>query len=179
MSPFEAFVMAGGGSRRFGRDKARAVWKGQTLLQRNARVLAQRYDRVRVVSAPGRDYGDLGFETLFDEYPGMGPLAGIHVALKSSETERIAIAACDLVGLRSDWYEDLESACDSGAAAFFTDRWQPLVAMYHRDLLPELESRLADERLAVRALLDEFGTRVDAPPGFEELISADSEEALP
>lgn len=174
----EGFVLAGGASRRFGSDKARAIRGGRTLVEINAAVLSERFDRVRVVSAPARDYSDLGLWTVFDEMPGLGPLAGIHAALRAADTEFVAIAACDLVGLQSEWYQHLETAWQAGAAAFRDERWHPLVAIYHRDVLAEIDRRLLSGELAVRDLLDAVCTPVPPPHGFHEMRSANTVEEL-
>lgn len=175
----EAFVLAGGGSRRFGRDKARALIDGVTLLEHNVATLRERYATVRVVSAPGRAYQDLGVETVYDELTDHGPLAGIHAALQHAQTDLVAVAACDLIGLDSGWFAALEAACGRGAAAFRdAERWHPLVAVYHRALLPEIEARLVAGELAVRDLLDEHGTAVDVPDGFDGLRGVNTPDEL-
>lgn len=173
-----AYVLAGGASRRFGRDKARADVDGTTLIASNAAVLRERYVDVRVVSAPDRTYADLGLVTIADIHPGRGPLAGIHAALRDSPTDLVAIAACDLAGLRAEWYAALEAACDGSAAAFRDERWHPVVGVYHRSILPELERRLGAGELAAWTLLDAVGNAVAPPAEFASLRSIDTAEAL-
>lgn len=165
----EAFVLAGGKSRRFGSDKARAIINGKTLIEHNVAELRTRYERVRVVSAPGRSYDDLGLPTLWDLVEDLGPLAGIHTALSLADTDLIVVAPCDVVGLDATWYELLESACGTRAAAFKDERWHPLVGAYHKALLPEIERRLQAGELAVRDLLEAHGTAVDPPATFGAL----------
>ncbi len=177
-SHIEGFVLAGGSSRRFGRDKALEVHDGLSLVERNAAVLGERYAKVSVVSAPGRSYDDLGLTTVFDEWPGHGPLAGIHAALKLARTDVIAVAAVDLIGLRSAWYQQLEAGWVDGAAAFRDHHWHPLVALYHREILPVVEARLQAGRLAVRDLLDEVGHAIVCPPDFADLRNANTPEEL-
>jgi molybdopterin-guanine dinucleotide biosynthesis protein A len=72
-----------------GRDKARVEVDGTPLIMSVARHLEQVFGRPpTVVSAPGRDYEDLGFVTIADEVPDGGPMSGIHRALLDSATAR-------------------------------------------------------------------------------------------
>lgn len=172
----DAYILAGGRSRRFGTDKARARVDGATLVERNAAILAERYGSVTVVSAPGRTYADLGLRTIADAVSDRGPLGGIQAALRDASGD-VAVAACDLLGLRAEWYELLEQT-DGPAVAFRDTRWQPVVAIYRQEALADLERRLSTGELAVYALLEALGTAVAPPDGFEALRSIDSPEDL-
>ena len=52
--PFHGFVQAGGGSTRFGADKALAKFAGKTMLQRTGELLANVCDQVLVVAPSGK-----------------------------------------------------------------------------------------------------------------------------
>lgn len=176
----EAFILAGGGSTRFGSDKARAVVDGAPLMMHVATALRERYARVRVVSAAGRSYEDLGLATIFDARDDDGPLAGIEAALAACEAPFAAFAPCDLLGLRAAWYAPLEDAARAGgAAALYDDRWHPLTSVFDRALLATVTATLDRDERAVRALLDEVGTRVAPPADFATLRSINRREDLP
>jgi molybdenum cofactor guanylyltransferase len=74
------FLQAGGGSTRFGTDKALAEFAGQTMLQRTGELLARVCDDIYIV-APAAKYEGLPWPTLADRWPGEGPLGGILTAL--------------------------------------------------------------------------------------------------
>ncbi|MGB7435578.1 MAG: molybdenum cofactor guanylyltransferase [Candidatus Acidiferrum sp.] len=74
------FVQAGGGSTRFGADKALAKFAGKTMLQRTGELLANVCDQVLVV-APSGKYKNLPWPLVADRWPGQGPLGGILTAL--------------------------------------------------------------------------------------------------
>ncbi len=76
-----AYVLAGGKSRRFGSDKARAMLAGQPLLLHVARQLEPVCSCVWVVAQRAGQYDDLGLPTLGDLALGLGPLAGLQTAL--------------------------------------------------------------------------------------------------
>jgi molybdenum cofactor guanylyltransferase len=74
------FLQAGGGSTRFGRDKALAEIAGKTMLGRTGELLASVCDDVHVV-APASKYVASPWPILSDRWPGEGPLGGILTAL--------------------------------------------------------------------------------------------------
>ena len=78
---FTAFILAGGNSTRMGRDKAFVMLQGRTLLARALEVC-------RTVTSDVRIVGDRKKFAPFapvveDVFPGCGPLAGIHAALRA------------------------------------------------------------------------------------------------
>jgi molybdopterin-guanine dinucleotide biosynthesis protein A len=109
------FVQAGGGSTRFGTDKALAKIAGKTMLQRTGELLAGVCDSVTVVAPKGK-YIDLPWDFAPDFWPGQGPLAGILSALlrltdsiSPNESDaaggelRALILSCDMPFLRSEF----------------------------------------------------------------------------
>jgi molybdenum cofactor guanylyltransferase len=79
---FHGFVQSGGGSTRFGTDKALAKFAGKSILQRTGQLLARVCDDVTVVTTSGH-YPDSPWPVLADRWPGEGPLGGILTALSS------------------------------------------------------------------------------------------------
>lgn len=93
---FRGALLAGGRSRRLGRDKALLRLGGETLIARAARALVAVADEVAIVGAGQGDYSSLGLPVIADERPGLGPLGGIHAALGGSPHCGILVLACDL-----------------------------------------------------------------------------------
>jgi molybdenum cofactor guanylyltransferase len=77
---FHGFVQAGGGSTRFGTDKALVRLGGKTMLQRTGELLATVCGDVTIVTAEGK-YADAPWPRIADRWPGEGPLGGILTAL--------------------------------------------------------------------------------------------------
>src|SRR3974377_2140775 len=94
MTGVTAFVLAGGKSSRMGRDKAFLVFRGQTLLERALQSLRAVTSKVYVVGAREKfcSFGPV----VEDVYPDRGPLAGIHAALSTSDTELNLVLAVDM-----------------------------------------------------------------------------------
>ena len=74
-------ILAGGQSRRMGRDKLRLTLGGETLLQRALRRYGEVFPRVLVSVAGPEKFPELGERRVFDVFPGAGPLAGLHAGL--------------------------------------------------------------------------------------------------
>jgi molybdopterin-guanine dinucleotide biosynthesis protein A len=79
---FHGFIQAGGGSTRFGEDKALVRLGGKTMLQRTGELLASVCHDVTII-APAEKYADAQWPVLADRWPGEGPLGGIVTALNS------------------------------------------------------------------------------------------------
>jgi molybdopterin-guanine dinucleotide biosynthesis protein A len=160
LPPFSAAVLAGGRSLRYGRDKAMAPYHGRPLA---AWVLASLIEAEERFVVANRRYPLLGVPSLPDRVGGAGPLAGIHAALLHARCEWLAVAACDLPALTPAFWRLLRArawGCDAVAVAGAGGRLEPLAALYHRRLLPEVEARLARGDHALQRLLRSADTRL-------------------
>src|SRR5579859_2437886 len=70
-----AYVLAGGGSTRFGRDKSLVEFAGKPMLARMIDLMRGVTEEVKVVAAPGK-YAEFGVTIVEDRWPGEGPLGG-------------------------------------------------------------------------------------------------------
>jgi molybdopterin-guanine dinucleotide biosynthesis protein A len=75
------FVVAGGQSRRMGRDKALLPWQGATLLDHALARLRAACPAVRILSGRERRYEDRGVAVDVDAVPEAGPLGAIYTGL--------------------------------------------------------------------------------------------------
>ena len=136
------YILSGGKSSRFGSDKARAALHGEPLLARIVRVLKPSAARFTVVADTPNKYADLGLRTIADIRPGLGPMGGLLSALKDlSASDWLLLVSCDMVALDCAWIGALESArtSDARTVAFKGERIEPLFALYHSDLIEDIE----------------------------------------
>jgi molybdenum cofactor guanylyltransferase len=136
--PFQnvaAFILAGGGSKRMGQDKALLELGGAPMVMRMAR-LAQPYAASVSIVAPPERYAQLGIHIVPDRWPGAGPLGGIATALGATSAEWNLILGCDLPYLTPEWVAWLiPRALESPAQAVVPESrrgLEPLAAMYHK-----------------------------------------------
>lgn len=164
-----AAVMAGGRSRRMGRDKAWIDVGGSPLIQRVIDVLAAVADEVIVVANEPR-YATLGRRVVPDRFPDGGALGGIATGVGAATHDTVLVAACDMPFLDAAVWRSLLAA-QAGAdvvVPMIGDEHQTLHALYTRACLPAMERALAAGRMRVISFFDEV--RVRRLP--EELLRA-------
>lgn len=167
------YILAGGKSRRFGSDKARAELDGLPLLARVAKILSHNCDKVFAVASEADQYADINVASIGDLHPGGGPIAGLETALSHQLEHRgpgwIILASCDLAGLKVGWTRAVlkrAAELDSpvAAIAFWNEFWQPFPAAYHTRLLPLTKTLLDDGNASFQALLSLCGKNALALP---------------
>lgn len=145
-------VLAGGGSRRFGSDKALAELDGHTLIGLAVDALSGLCEHVIVV---GRETAPA--PTLPDwPRPGMGPLAGLAAALHHALDEGYeAVLSCgvDSALLPDDLLVQLGAAPACLAA-------QPVIGLWPASAAPALEALLhSEERHSMYRFAEIIGAR--------------------
>jgi len=178
-------ILAGGESRRMGRDKAFVEIDGETLAARTARIVAGICDVVVVVGAPGRALPPLpsGIVEAFDDERFQGPLAGITAGLAALPTDvagHVLVVPVDMPRLSDEPLRALlVSAVEGRAAALEREgRIEPLPAWLPLARLRELMNRPRSDR-SLQALLRELAVvGVASVEGGETLRDADEENDL-
>ena len=74
-------ILAGGKSRRMGRDKLKMSLGGHTLLETAANRFSDEFEDVFLSVADENKYPDIKARRIVDILPGAGPLSGLHAAL--------------------------------------------------------------------------------------------------
>lgn len=181
--PFAGAVLAGGRSERFGRDKCAHVYRGRPLLDHALASLDGAEERW-IVGGPRRERP--GARWVEDEPPGRGALAGIRAALAAARSDWVAVVACDMPFVPPALWPILLGR--PGAHTLRVPEGpsglEPLAAVYHRALMPEIERRLREDLRSPKALLREHGEVVPwrdlAPllPG-DAFLNANRPEDLP
>jgi len=140
-----AFILAGGQSRRMGRDKALLGFHGRPLVE-------NMLTKLRTLGFPSCIVGsrpDLaGYAPVIpDNYPGSGPLAGIEAALAETNDEMSLFVPVDLPLLPAEFLHWMAGRARQTSALATIPRLQgrpqPLCAVYHQALLPDARSALA------------------------------------
>lgn len=162
MTRLPVYILAGGRSSRFGSDKARAILNGQPLLSHVATRLHPVASSVTVVADREGKYDDLGFRTIADRQPGLGPLGGLDAALHDLPTSSswLLLCCCDAMIIRSAWLDQLIAAPNDGcnAVAFRGEHWQPMPALYAASARPKASTLLAGGNRSMQRLLDQLTT---------------------
>tara|TARA_R110002073_G_scaffold123819_5_gene267767 strand:- start:46899 stop:47441 length:543 start_codon:yes stop_codon:yes gene_type:complete len=157
-----------------GLDKARLDVGGQRIADTQLALLQSRCAPLAMVVADASQTEGLAVEAIFDRVGGQGPLDGIAAALAWSPTPWVLVLACDMPDVHPELLDLLLGARDTQhdiIAMAPSGRVQPLLALYHRRLLPVLDARLAAGELRATSLLQE-------PPAGVAVHFLDDEEIL-
>lgn len=170
---FGAVILAGGQSCRMGRDKAFLEIGGRTLLDRQiGTLIAAGAEEIYISGRLGVDYSAFGCRVLTDEFPGTGPLAGIHAALKVSRRPLTLVLAVDLPEMNGAFLQGLLMAAspDRGVVPRVGGRVEPLAAVYPHAALPLAKRQILQGNLAAQSFA---GACVQAGLAAYEEISGD------
>ena len=133
---FGGYVLVGGKSSRFGRDKALLEAPAGTLASRVAHAVRAAAGDAVLVGDPTK-YSALGFRVIPDAVNDAGPLGGILAALEDSSSNWNLVTACDMPGIHSGFLRYLltrasEFEGDIAMPLDISGRPQPLCAAYRR-----------------------------------------------
>ncbi len=169
-----AILLAGGQSRRMGRDKVRLPFGDRLLVTRVYETLAEVFPRVLVVTRqpdfPVREARCIG-----DRHPGNGPLEGLASGLEALGS-RVLLTACDMPFLNPTLLRLLsEQADDAEAIVPCSPRGpEPLLAVYSPRVLPALRAFLAAGNRSAMQFLGQIPTRMIP---FDQIRRVDPEGA--
>jgi molybdopterin-guanine dinucleotide biosynthesis protein A len=153
-------VLAGGFSRRMGRDKASLLWDGVPLLLRVIDRLHPIASEIWVAARPGQDLPPGAYRRIDDARPGNGPLAGLAQGLAAIHAGGVpvAVAACDYPYADPALFSALRAAAPEAAVVLpvLDGRAHPLMAVWRSDVASSCEQALARGARRVREVLDEI-----------------------
>lgn len=153
---FSAVLLAGGESRRMGRDKAGVVFRDEPLWRRQLRVLRDLGPEKVFVSARTESvWLPDDTELLLDEPPSRGPLSGLAKALSQMKTSHLVVLAVDMPFVTREQLHHLCSLATEGCGVvpMIGERAEPLAAIYPREAAPDFISALAGADLSLQPLV--------------------------
>lgn len=157
-----AFILAGGKSTRMGTDKAFVMLDGRTLLARALQLCRTIAEDVRIVG-DAKKFAPFA-PVVEDEFPGCGPLGGIHAALRASQRDFNVVLAVDLPFVTSAILRFLVAEAKASDAVVTVPRaggrWQPLCAAYRRPFSDLAEKALSEGRFKIDSLFTAATTHV-------------------
>jgi molybdopterin-guanine dinucleotide biosynthesis protein A len=158
-------VLCGGNSTRMGVPKATLPFGPETMLQRVVRLLSSVVSSIVVVAARDQVLPALPNDVIVtcDERAQRGPLEGLRAGLKAlpNSIEIAYVTSCDVPLLVPDFVTRMIALLgDYEVAAMEVDGFShPLSAAYRREILPQVELLLRQDKLRANSLLDAVRTR--------------------
>lgn len=158
IAPFDAILLAGGKSTRFGSDKAFADWRGQLLYERQLEKLRSLgADHIWISVNRDQEFriDDPGVSIVVDDKPDLGPVGGLVSALGKSTAKRVVVLGVDLPLMEADFLRCLLED-DTPTVPKTGEFWEPLVAVYPTKLFRDLlEGALSRGERKLQHILDE------------------------
>ena len=152
---FSAVLLAGGESRRMGRDKATIVFEDRPLWERQLRILRDLNPEEIFVSARNSPaWLPSDAKLLLDEPPSRGPLSGLTKALSSIRTSHLVVLAVDMPFITSIQMQRLCESVEPGCGVLprIGDRAEPLAAIYPREAAAYFSTALSGEDFSLQRL---------------------------
>lgn len=159
-----AVVLAGGASRRMGRDKATMPHPGNaslTMLEYTVSVLSARCAPVLVVAAPGQALPDLtsagAAQILRDDVRGIGPLLATGRGLRAAAdagADRAFVSAVDMPNLSADIIDVLDGYRGVDVVLPWDGRDHFLAGVYRTALADVIDALTGAGERRMRALAD-------------------------
>ena len=135
-------ILAGGASRRMGRNKALLEMEGRPLISIVAGRLRAVTDEVIICADDTGRYEAFADRCVPDVYRGIGPLGGLHAGLAAARHELVAVVGCDMPFLKPEvlsWFVAAAAGFDL-AILRHANGLEPLHAVYHKRCLPAIEA---------------------------------------
>ncbi len=167
-----AIILAGGKSSRMGSDKAllEAVPGGLRLIEMVLAAVRPVTGSLIISTNQPAGYTWLNLPLVPDNYPGLGPLAGLEAGLATSNASYNLLVACDMPYVKTEALRLLLSEMRPGIQAVVplnqAGRPEPLCAVYSQECLPAIRRHLLSGSLKMTGWLSEVETSFVAADKF-------------
>lgn len=170
LPPLSVAILAGGQSRRMGRDKALLDVGGRALIEHvieRARPVAS---EMMLIASDRPAYERFGLRIVPDRYPRSGSLGGIYTAVAEAEYPYCLVLACDMpflntdllrymAGLPRDYDVLVPSLAAERSGQGDRETLETLHAIYAKSCLPAIERQLQEGILKVIGFFSEVRVR--------------------
>jgi len=171
-------ILAGGASRRMGRNKALLELNGKPLIAVVAERLRSVVDELIIVGDDTERYAHLADRCVPDVYRGVGTLGGIHAGLEAASHQLALIVGCDMPFLNPGVLEWFVEAASHGDRADPVDLVilrhkagvvEPLHAVYGKSCLPVIKATIESGERCAFAFYDQVRVRYARPDEIARL----------
>src|SRR5512135_1872251 len=141
-------VLAGGENKRMGMDKAFLKLDGIPMIEHVLRPLKAVCRDIIIVTNSPRSYEAYRVAVVKDAFDMRGPLTGIYTGLQKSTEEYNFVVACDMPFLNPRlmaYMGGLSAGYDIVVPAV-GDLFEPLHAVYRKELAPVIKRQIRQER---------------------------------
>ena len=169
---YPVIILAGGKSRRMGRDKLALRINGQTLLEAAVSRFSEVFDEVFISVADMSKYPEITARRIVDILPGAGPLSGLHAALTLLPGDGVFLVAADLPFSSPLAAKRIIELCGDKDAALIRlpdGKLEPLFGFYRKTVLSRCESVIKSGSNRMTEILPGAAALFVAPAELGEL----------
>jgi molybdopterin-guanine dinucleotide biosynthesis protein A len=156
-------VLAGGASRRMGRDKAFLELDGRSLIEVVIDRMASVCAEVLVAASDARLYVGLGVPAVEDHFHGVGALGGLHAGLEAATHELALVVGCDMPFLNPDLLRAFSGWAEGFDVTVLVhgdeQHIEPLHGAYRRTCLPAIEEAVRAKRRRIVSFFPQVRVR--------------------
>ncbi|MFN8237282.1 MAG: molybdenum cofactor guanylyltransferase [Chitinophagales bacterium] len=150
----EIFVTAGGKSTRMGQDKGLMIIDGKPMLLHLTDMLLQNHLTFTLI-ANFHAYQKFGFRMVNDLIPEKGPMGALHTAFHYANKEYVLLLGCDTPFFSAEaLFRLVDRVMPNGVTvASVMTKINPLHAIYHQALQPQVSTCIAKEKLKMQEFI--------------------------
>jgi len=151
-----AVLLAGGESRRMGRDKATFLFRGRPLWEIQFDLLrALRPEEIFVSARTDPPWRPSGVQFVSDEPPSRGPLSGLSATLARISTDHLLAFAIDMPLMTENYLRLICNLVEPGRGVLpmIGNRAEPLVAIYPKGIVTDFITALSGSDFSLQSLI--------------------------
>ncbi len=160
-----AITAGGKASRMHGKTKAFSLIDNERIIDRNLKILKSLFSEIIIISNRDSEFTEYkDIPTYKDEYKNIGPLAGLHSAIKNSKEDAVFLISSDLPFISRLIIEKLiiEYKKDESEAIIpkIGNNIEPLFGIYNCSILSLLENHIENgNSKSMKSLLNIINTK--------------------
>jgi len=175
-----AIILAGGKSSRMGQDKGLIFYHEKRLVEYAVSACKELTSKI-LISTNNSEYSFLPYKLIPDNYKNLGPIGGIHAALKVSSTEDNLFCPCDMPGISSVILQKIVAESKGKMATVAADsqgKVFPVLGCYKKSALPLIEAQIKKGDYKLQHLLKELNAKKVAVENAQALSNMNFPEDL-
>jgi len=172
-------IIAGGKSRRMGRDKAQIIFDNQSFLD-NVISLVENFTSDIVISSNQNPVTN--YPVIVDIYKNIGPIGGLYAGLQAVRNDYVLVLPVDMPLLNKNVLKYLFEHInpDKKINVFhLNNRPQMLTGIYHKDVLPVIKEQITQKDYKLQHLLQKVSFNLIDASAFEnDFVNVNSPDEL-
>jgi molybdenum cofactor guanylyltransferase len=161
--PINACILAGGQSKRMGKDKGLVELDGKPMIVHVINAIQSLVGQINISTNNNYEYSRFGYPILEDVFPLAGPISGLYSCLYHSKNDYVLIVACDMPYINEGLIEYLISESDDSSDIIVPSHLgfiEPLCAIYNKRILSLVKQRILSHNRRMLDLLSQCKTKI-------------------